>query len=400
MEQYIMEQPQTVPAPSSRIKAVEQKPAQSVPEKLDETRAPSKVNDNSNDPRITTSVLCTAPTQVLNTQPIDPTSTQYHHIQQPIHQPNVHPPPSRHDILQTILEQEEISALDDINFTLMSGLETVQRELARVIEEARRKEASRKLGAFRTPSFRIERGPPPAIPPRPVGLTSAMGGLSIHVPEEQSGFDIMSMEQLDDGGSSASSVQSFGHFIEMAAISGGLDFSKPPTAPAMMKEIPHFPIIEDILSDFEACVSSPEPTERGDYVDDGLTSCDESRNGFSDESLCNSPTTSVSSTDEDDIDVETLDGDKKIQRPTFLQMDSGYGTDFDTEREILEMPDTISEEPTTSELLVKQPLQLVRATRSPAPKRAPKKNNGHKRVPKKARLSSSARQRFLSRAFW
>lgn len=31
-----MEQPQTVPAPSSRIKAVEQKPAQSVPEKLDE----------------------------------------------------------------------------------------------------------------------------------------------------------------------------------------------------------------------------------------------------------------------------------------------------------------------------------------------------------------------------
>ncbi|KAF8538005.1 hypothetical protein BDD12DRAFT_194824 [Trichophaea hybrida] len=362
---------------------------------------------------ITTTTLCVLPAQVLETHftpeaaerlqgEIESSIVMQQQQQQQQQQQFINRPSSRHEVLQTVLEEEEITSSGDKHFTLMSDMEAVHRELARVLTARNQSRQESDEDQYATsPSVDTDlqsRGPPPEIPPRPrAPLSPMITEEAPALPEiEDEDLNIFSMEELEEPVSSSSSVRSFGDFVE-APPSGtgvGQDFSRPSTSQGK-KEVPHFPIIDDVLSEYEASLHSVDRDRRIEYLDDheGLTSGDESRNGFSDGSICDSPATSVSSTNEDDIDAQSLDAGKESQ-----QVDSGLVMEMGSKELSVHQKNS---ESVSSNTLPKRPVYIRgSSSRSSTARRAPKKNNGWKRVPKKARLSPGEKKRFVSRAFW
>ncbi|KAA8914670.1 hypothetical protein FN846DRAFT_482144 [Sphaerosporella brunnea] len=106
-----------------------------------------------------------------------------------------------------------------------------------------------------------------------------------------------------------------------------------------------------------------------------------------------------------EIEEPITEHEKQVE-PTFFADDATpLLAEHEEHEAIYEVPEK-KVEPTfpiaPQQLDEKRPI-LVRGSSSRSsqkPKRIPKKNNGWKSVPKKARLSASAKQRFLSRAFW
>jgi len=354
---------------------------------------------------ITTATLCVLPAQVMETHftpeqserlqaEIESSLAMQHQQQQQQQQQFFNQPLSHHEVLQTVLEEEEISS-GDKHFTLMSDMEAVHRELKRVLSvQSQSRPQLNEEQSDDSPSLAEvlqSRGPPPEIPPRPrAPLSPVMVENAPALPAiEDEDLNIFSMEELEEPVSSGSSIRSFGDFVEAPPSSSGAgqDFSRPSTSHGK-KEVPHFPIIDDVLSEYEASLHSVDRERRIEYLDEheGLTSGDESRNGFSDESRCDSPATSVSSTNEEDIDAQSLDTGKEVQ-----QVDPGL---------VMEMGSKSSES-VCSNTRPKRPIAVRgSSSRSSTSRRAPKKNNGWKRVPKKARLSPGEKKRFVSRAFW
>ena len=357
------------------------------------------------------------------------------------------------------VEEENEESLYDDTFILMAEMEAVRRELAQALDARKQERALKQaMAAAAVPAVVAteDRGPPPQLPPRPPPIELEEIPALPETDEDDTALHVFSMEQLEESTSSQSSLRSFGDFVEAA---GGQEFSRPPSR-LVNKEAPHFPIIDDVLKDFEASIQpiemqpslsaigsdatdehyehdSGHSSEHGDSRND--SSCDEN------ESRPDSPATSVSSSNDDDADVkvEPLD----FARPALVHVDSGISmaveeeavevedvkeeantiaaailgaleipTDEKTAMTVLQTELPIAEEeqtieapieaielPTKTVAPVLQRPGLVRTSASrPSRKKtvSPRKNNGHKHIPKKVRLSASEKQKFLSRPAW
>lgn len=354
-------------------------------------------------------------------------------------------------VLAAIEEEKEAPLYDD-TFTLMAEMEAVHRELAQVLgarKQALQQAAS--AAAMATATC----GPPPQLPPRP---SPAETKLEVIPADEDTALHVFSMEELEESSSSQSSLRSFGEFIDSASASGpGQEFSRPPSR-QINREAPHFPIIDDVLKEFEATMRAPtagavaeieiemmemDSAESGsengsdnyDHDSGHSSEHDDSRNGSSgdeNESRPDSPATSVSSSNNDDDDVkeEPLD----FVRPALEHVDSGIcmeGDEYESREEdeeeaivaqspaeektihtVCETELAVVEEEETVQALIEaielpiptlQRPKLIRASTSRSSQKKilpPRKNNGHKRIPKKVRLSTSEKQKFLSRPVW
>ena len=393
---------------------------------------------------------------------------------------------SRHEQLQTVLEEEAISAADDCSFTLMHEMEAVKHELARVLSQ-RAERVERCLPPSPPSSVpgddeeEEEEEAPLALPPAAAAAAAAAAaGVAATtttttaaaqlleeeleeapaLPEDDDlSITITSMEQLDEPVSSAASLNSFGDFME-PVVGAGQDFSRPPsTAPPAAaaaavgpgkKEQPHFPIIDDVLCEYEASRVQPQSQpatapaqqppsmlydhdreeEEATASSSSSSSSDDSRHdsgSSGDESGCQSPASSVSSVcsshGDDDVEMHPLDRAPKpafrlgaavvsqtevppvVCEATLVACETEAPTlPVDAAPTVLDEP-----EPAAAVSVDKQdnepmelPVQVV-ATKRRQPvhaKRAPRKNNGWKRVPIKARLSPSQKRGLLSRSPW
>lgn len=377
---------------------------------------------------------------------------------------------SRREQLQTVLEEEAISAADDCSFTLMHEMEAIKNELARVLSQ-RAERAERCLPPSPPSSVPGDDGeedeeevPPLALPTAAAATAALTAAATITtatqplaplpeeeldeapaLPEDDDGLYITSMEQLDEPVSCTASLNSFGDFME-APVGAGQDFSRPPStvpppAPAVAgpgkKEQPHFPIIDDVLCEYEASQLQPQSQsqpqskhvlydhdhEEGSSSSTGSSSGDESRHdggSSGDESGCQSPASSVSSVysshGDDDVEAHPLDRAPKAaaflpEAPTVSPTEASAlpapPTVLDDEPEVLGKQDNATElsvpaDPPAevAELSAVEAARKASRRQAAQAKQAPRKNNGWKRVPIKARLSPSDKQRFLSRPSW
>lgn len=280
----------------------------------------------------------------------------------------------------------------------------------------------------RDPYQRFSGGPPPELTPRPKGPFFSTPRSHLN-----DSFNIFSMEDLEDRPALAAPLSRLPEFV--TATAPGL-IKRPSTY--SLKEAPIFPTINDVIFEFETKVNTPvrepksfiesveEPVneqeelvsaagveygldcedanalkDQDEYAEDNedLTSGDEA---FTDGSGPSSPSTSVSSTDDNDIDEQLLDNHKQEYIPqSEFNIQPMPAKDI-VEHATIQLPlaaDTKTER-TISAPLRPIPYRSTSSRVSTIPKRAAKKNNGWKRVPKKNRLSSGSKRKFLSRSFW
>jgi hypothetical protein len=221
--------------------------------------------------------------------------------------------------------------------------------------------------------------------------------------EEDEDLKIISMEELEVYSvSSGSSIRSFGDFVE-PSIGANQSFSSVSCVSA--KDTPHFPIIDDVISAYEASLTSSSTDSchsTGEKDPEALINTDDDWDGENDSGL-NSPATSVSVNSIPNEDVNELDLNKQLPSETRLPLQLVE----------IQIPEVINVQPPPTKALIiqKQPkIALTTSSRNCSPcssttsssrsKRPPRKNNGWKRIPKKQRLSPSSKQRFISRAFW
>ena len=378
---------------------------------------------------------------------------------------------SRREQLQTVPEEEAISAADDCS-TLMHEMEAIKNELARVLSQ-RAERAERCLppsppssvpGDEEEEEEEEEEEVAPLALPTAATATAATAATTATqllaplpeeeleeapaLPEDDDSLCITSMEQLDEPVSCTASLSSFGDFVE-APVGAGQDFSRPPSTippPAgavaaavvgpVKKEQPHFPIIDDVLREYEALQLQPQSQPQPQHVlydhdheegsssssSTGSSSGDESRHdggSSGDESGCQSPASSASSVcsshGDDDVDAHPLDRAPKaaflLDAPTVSPTEAAVVQQ--AEASALSAPtgkqddaaelSVRADPPATGGGTAAAPGEAVVTTRRRQPvhaKQAPRKNNGWKRVPIKARLSPSDKQRFLSRPSW
>jgi len=345
--------------------------------------------------------------------------------------------------------------LYDDPLALLAEMEAVHRELVQVLGARKQTQGQyvleQAMASASVPTVVVteDRGPPPQLPPRPSLAKVDVEEIPAlpEIDDDDTALDVSSMEELEESSSSRSSLRSFGDFI--AAVPGnGQEFSRPPSR-LINKEAPHFPIIDDVLKEFEATLSPAvtETTESEDGSDGNHEQYEhnsghssehgDSRNGSSgdeNESRPDSPATSVSSSNNDeDVKLEPLD----FTRPALQNDDSDIciemGEEVEEEKEteatilptlstpagekttVLEAEVPVVEEEKTIETLIEaielptiaapvvQRPKLLRASTPRSSQKKilpPRKNNGHKRIPKKVRLSSSEKQKYLSRPAW
>lgn len=301
-------------------------------------------------------------------------------------------------------------------YSLQSEMESIKLELEQALSARRLRMCGDSI--MSSPSMNMPPTPPldekaPGYGYGPIrGLgSSSRGSTDGGRGGEEEELGIISMEELESHTAcSSSGSDSFGDFVEAEPVTGqslcGLTSN---ANPGFVKDTPHFPNIQDVLSAYEAtklildepstaAISECAGAEGPQDASNQNSADDESRNGLSDTwdeedddriiSGMNSPATSISTTNEEvefhKLDLNTPQANVHVKIST------------------VEIPQTRTTGPAET---VSRPAYL-RASSSSSyswssrPKHAPRKNNGWKRVPKKQRLTAAAKKRFLSRAVW
>jgi len=187
-----------------------------------------------------------------------------------------------------------------------------------------------------------------ATPPLPVERPKAPHVQLLDIPPlppSQDDLDLVSMEEL--------------HLLRNPS-----SVPKPVTPDPLKELVQHLPIIDDVLSEYEASLDRPETPD--------------------------TPDTSVDGDDDDDGEHAPSSSFPDQAEPLELKSSSS--------QQEVETPRKDAAVVTRSEVMPMLPRCGTTSFRKPQQKK--KKNNGWKRVPRKHRLSGSAKERFVSRRFW
>jgi hypothetical protein len=186
-----------------------------------------------------------------------------------------------------------------------------------------------------------------ATPPPPVERPKAPHVQLLDIPPlppSQDDLDLVSLEEL--------------HLLRNPS-----SVPKPVTPDPLKELVQHLPIIDDVLSEYEASLDRPETPD--------------------------TPATSVGGDDEEEEHVPSSSPFPDQVEPLELKSSSQQEVEIPRKDAVVE---------TRSE--VRPTLPRRDTTSFGKSQQKKKKNNGWKKIPRKHRLSGSAKKRFVSRRFW
>ncbi|KAI5777350.1 hypothetical protein EDC01DRAFT_635886 [Geopyxis carbonaria] len=384
---------------------------QSTPEKVDESTLVD--NDKISAP-FDDNISATAqvPTSDLPALELDRLQTEIEHSLM-MQQQELGSRYSSYESLETVVEEDE--ELGEIRRKLSIDFEPVLQEASAILAQTRAPQlyrtmesVSEKLGPIPT----ISAMPPPLPPRKPLpqhrdntrdpwrssrGLYSgpdtaslesvldAMPTAITEVAMEDHVSNILSLEDLEETSAPQSSASS----LRASSSSASSMLDGYTRAPEMAKQR-SFPIIEDVLSEYEASLRGDDAEHEaghGIFSDEG-------------ESRPESPATTYST----DEELDTVPAAKQLETPQSLQkFDLPPIVQKAAEKAIAKLPPATKKkvEKAIAKLPPKIPVSFAQLQAAKKKQQQARGRRGaRKRVPKKARLSRAGKKRFVSRGSW